>query len=241
MTDEMIISNSAVKTNGTSYTTTASSYRVLLCDDHPVIREAVAGILESSDAMEVVAATSSFDEAVALIEDSDFDIAVLDVHLNGRSGLELAEQIRSTRPEVKVVLLTAFVSDELVLESKKVGVSEILDKNSDTDDIADRVLSVALGRSYLNQSRVAEVTERLKNDGIIDLLALNKTDRQILSLVAMGLSDKEIGARVYLSSQTVRNRISRLLSVLGRKNRTQMALMLNNLDEPIKARFMRDI
>ena len=212
--------------------------RVLVCDDHPIIREAIAGVLESSEHMQVVGVISSFDEGVQFAKITDFDVAVLDVHLKGKSGLELAEHIRIAQPGVKVVMLTAFVSDELIFEAKKIGVSTIIDKNLDTERIADRVLAASIGKTCVDDVVLSDVVSRLKDDGIISLLNLSKVDRQIVGLVAEGHSDKEIGALVFLSSQTVRNRISRILTLLGKSNRTQIALMLNKLDGVIQQRFL---
>ena len=215
--------------------------RVLVCDDHPIIREAIAGVLESSDYMQVVGVISSFDEGVQFVQDLSIDVAVLDVHLKGRSGLELAEYIRIAQPGIKVVMLTAFVSDELIFEAKKIGVSAIIDKNLDTDRIADRVLAASIGKTCVDDIVLTDVVSRLKDDGIISLLNLSKVDRQIVALVAEGHSDKEIGALVFLSSQTVRNRISRILTLLGKSNRTQIALLLNKLDEVVQQRFLSQV
>jgi DNA-binding NarL/FixJ family response regulator len=215
--------------------------RVLVCDDHPIIREAIAGVLESSEHMQVAGVISSFDEGVQLVQAFDFDVAVLDVHLKGKSGLDLAEHIRIVQPGVKVILLTAFVSDELIFEANKVGVSTIIDKNLDTERIADRVLAASIGEICMDDIVLSGVVSRLKDDGVIGLLNLSQVDRQIVALVAKGHSDKEIGALVFLSSQTVRNRISRILTLLGRSNRTQIALLLNKLDEVVQQRFLSQI
>lgn len=215
--------------------------RVLVCDDHPIIREAIAGVLESSDHMQVVGVISSFDEGVQFAQENYFDVAVLDAHLKDRSGLDLAEHIRIARPDIKVVMLTAFVSDELIFEAKKIGVSTIIDKNLDTERIADRVLAASIGKTCVDDVVLSDVVSRLKEDGIISLLNLSKVDRQIVALVAEGHSDKEIGALVYLSSQTVRNRISRILTLLGKSNRTQIALLLSNLDDVVQQRFFNQI
>jgi DNA-binding NarL/FixJ family response regulator len=215
--------------------------RVLVCDDHPIIREAIAGVLESSDHMQVVGVISSFDEGVQFVQDLSIDVAVLDVHLKGRSGLELAEYIRIAQPGIKVVMLTAFVSDELIFEAKKIGVSAIIDKNLSTERIADRVLAASIGKTCVDDIVLTDVVSRLKDVGVISLLNLSKVDRQIVALVAEGHSDKEIGALVFLSSQTVRNRISRILTLLGKSNRTQIALLLNKLDEVVQQRFLSQV
>ena len=117
----------------------------------------------------------------------------------------------------------------------------IIDKSLDSERIGDRVLGASVGKTCVDDVVLSDVVSRLKDDGIISLLNLSKVDRQIVALVAEGHSDKEIGALVYLSSQTVRNRISRILTLLGKSNRTQIALLLNKLDEVIQQRFMSQV
>lgn len=205
--------------------------RVLVCDDHPIVRDALVAVLGTSPDIEVVGTASSYEESVDILDRSSVDVAVLDVHLQGRSGLEIARHIRAGHPACRILFLTAFVSDEVILEASRIGASDLMDKASEPQDIIERVLDVAAGRSFMDQVRLADVFTRLDERGVLTLLSLGKTDRQIMALIAEGKADKQISEEVFLSSQTVRNRISRLLTLLGRDNRTQLALLMNSLDE----------
>lgn len=205
--------------------------RVMLCDDHPIVRDALVAVLGTSPEVEVVGTASSYDESLEILGSTTVDVAVLDVHLQGRSGLEIARHIRQHHPQCRILFLTAFVSDEVIFEASRIGASDLMDKASEPQDIIERVLDVAAGRSFLDQVRLADVFNRLDERGVLTLLSLGKTDRQIMALIAEGKADKQISDEVFLSSQTVRNRISRLLTLLGRDNRTQLALLMNSLDE----------
>ena len=209
----------------------AQPTKVFVCDDHPIVRDALVAVLGSSPEIDVVGGVSSFEDAVALLDAHDIDVAVLDVHLQGRSGLDIARHIRENHPTCRILFLTAFVSDEVIFEASRIGASDLMDKASESQDIIERVLDVAAGRSFMDQVRLADVFSRLDERGVLTLLSLGKTDRQIMALIAEGKADKQISDEVFLSSQTVRNRISRLLTLLGRDNRTQLALLMNSLDE----------
>lgn len=203
----------------------------MVCDDHPIVRDALVAVLGTSPRIDVVGTATSYDESVGILAREPVDVAVLDVHLQGRSGLDIARHIRENHPACRILFLTAFVSDEVIFEASRIGASDLMDKASESQDIIERVLDVAAGRSFMDQVRLADVFTRLDERGVLTLLSLGKTDRQIMALIAEGKADKQISDEVFLSSQTVRNRISRLLTLLGRDNRTQLALLMNSLDE----------
>lgn len=205
--------------------------RVMVCDDHPIVRDALVAVLGTSPQIDVVGTATSYDESVELLARHPVDVAVLDVHLQGKSGLDIARHIRDKHSACRILFLTAFVSDEVIFEASRNGASDLMDKASEAQDIIDRVLDVAAGRSFMDQVRLDDVFTRLDERGVLTLLSLGKTDRQIMALIAEGKADKQISDEVFLSSQTVRNRISRLLTLLGRDNRTQLALLMNSLDE----------
>lgn len=205
--------------------------KVFVCDDHPIVRDALVAVLGTSPEIEVVGAASSYEESVGLLAENSVDVAILDVHLQGKSGLDIGRFIRENHPTCRILFLTAFVSDEVIFEASRLGASDLMDKAAESGDIIERVQDVAAGRSFLDQVRLADVFNRLDERGVLTLLSLGKTDRQIMALIAEGKADKQISDDVFLSSQTVRNRISRLLTLLGRDNRTQLALLMNSLDE----------
>lgn len=205
--------------------------RVFVCDDHPIVRDALAAILKSSDHLDVVGSVSSYDEAMRLLQSEPIDVAVLDIRLGGKSGLELARAIVETHPSCRVLFLTAFASDEVIFEASRIGAADLMDKAADPEAIIERVREVAAGQTFLGDSLLVGVAKRLSERGVLGLLSLSSMDRRIMVFLAEGLTDKQIADHVYLSPQTVRNRISRILSALDKENRTQLALLMANLDE----------
>ncbi len=205
--------------------------RVVVCDDHPIVRDALATVLSSSDHLEVVGAVSTSEEVMDLLDHHPVDVAVLDIRLEGKSGLSLARDIGVKVPTCRVLFLTAFASDEVIFEASRLGAADLMDKAADPSSIIDRIRDVAAGRSFLNDSRLVAVAKRLSERGVLGLLSLSSTDRRIMMLIAEGMTDKQIADQVYLSPQTVRNRISRILGALDKDNRTQLALLMANLDE----------
>jgi len=205
--------------------------RVFVCDDHPIVRDAISAVLAGSEYLDVVGSVSSYDEALDLLKIQPIDVAVLDIRLGGKSGLELGKVIVEHHPHCRVLFLTAFASDEVIFEASRIGAADLLDKAAGPDTIIERVCEVAAGQTFLGDTRLVGVAKRLSERGVLGLLSLSSMDRRIMSLIAEGLTDKQIADQVYLSPQTVRNRISRILSALDKDNRTQLALLMANLDE----------
>lgn len=205
----------------------------LICDDHAMVREALPLVLSQDDDIKVVGTTRGFSDSAELMGHERIDVALIDVRLADESGLALASWIRQTQPDCRVVLLTGRVSDEVLVEACKMGAFDVVEKNASATDLIGRVRSAANGRRMLDDSVMRAAQKRLEDNGVAALRRLGETDRQILRFIGMGMTDKQISERVYLSPQTVRNRISRLLSVLGRENRTQLALLHTQLDDAI--------
>jgi two-component system response regulator DevR len=205
--------------------------RALVCDDHPIVRDALAAVLAGSEYVDVVGSASSYDEALDLLRTQPIDVAVLDIRLAGKSGLELGKVIVEQHPGCRVLFLTAFASDEVIFEASRIGAADLLDKAAGPDTIIERVCEVAAGQTFLGDTRLVGVAKRLSERGVLGLLSLSSMDRRIMALIAEGLTDKQIADQVYLSPQTVRNRISRILTALDKDNRTQLALLMANLDE----------
>jgi DNA-binding NarL/FixJ family response regulator len=204
--------------------------RVLICDDHAMVREALTWILNQSDNVEVVAATTGCDDTIDMMSHTEVDVAIIDVRLVNASGLTVASWIQKEKPQCKVILLTAFVSDEVLVEAAEVGAVDVLEKTAASNELLNRVQDVASGMNFLDGNILREARERLNSRGVLQMLSLDATDKQILSLIGKGMTDKQIGENVYLSAQTVRNRVSRMLTELGKENRTQLALLVTGFD-----------
>lgn len=209
--------------------------RVLICDDHAIVREALATVIDSSPSFRVVAQTEGFEDTIETLASLDIDVVVLDIRLKGSSGLELARRLRADAPSVRILLLTGYLSDEILLEAEAIGVDGIMDKSSEPELILERLASVVTGSRRTGYMVPPEVKRRLDERGVLALLSLSRTDLEILELLGQGMTDKQISQRVFLGAQTVRNRVSRMLAVLGRENRTQLALLFSGLDESARS------
>jgi len=195
-----------------------------------MVREALTWILNQSEDIEVVGVTTGCDDTFELMSRTDVDVAVVDVRLVDATGLSIASWIQREKPNCKVILLTAHVSDEVLLEASQVGASDVLNKSAASNELISRVRDVASGINFLTESMLGDARDRLNSRGVLQMMSLDATDKQILSLIGNGMTDKQIGESVYLSAQTVRNRVSRMLTELGKDNRTQLALLVAGFD-----------
>lgn len=204
---------------------------VLVCDDQELVRDALRVVLSEDDQIEIRRAASGVSDAVSALDADGVDVAVIDVRLPDESGLSIADWIRDNRPSTKVVLISVRVSDELLVEAASLGVVAVVDKSIGVFELSRIVREVSAGRNFLTRDVVRAAQSRLETRGFARLSNLGEVDREIMGLIAQGMSDREIATKVYLSPQTVRNRVSRLLTNLGRENRTQLALMVAEYDD----------
>lgn len=199
--------------------------RVAVCDDHAMVREALANVIGVDPNIEVVGTTDSAAATLALLDAYAVDVLVLDVRLNGESGLELARRVIGSYPGVRVVVLTSYASEGLLVEAYELGASAFLLKTGDASGLVSAIRDVAAGRRLINPADVRAASVAIERNGVGAIRKLDANDRMIASLIAQGYSDKQIAESVFLGLQTVRNRVSRMLSRFDKQNRTQLALM----------------
>lgn len=199
--------------------------RVAVCDDHAMVREALANVIGIDPSIEVVGTTDSAAATLALLDAYSVDVLVLDVRLNGESGLELARRVIASYPGVRVVVLTSFASEGLLVEAYELGASAFLLKSGDASGLVSAIRDVAAGRRLINPAEVRAASVAIERNGVGAIRKLDANDRMIATLIAQGYSDKQIAESVFLGLQTVRNRVSRMLSRFDKQNRTQLALM----------------
>lgn len=203
--------------------------RVAMCDDHDMVRNALAMVLDREPDIEIVAAVASGPELLDLVQHHEVDVAILDVRLKDESGVELAQRLRVDHPACKIVMLTSFESDSALVNSYEAGVSAFLFKTGNADELVSSVRSAAMGLRLINPLAVRDALSRIRTNGAALVEKLDDADRQILRLVADGQSDKQIAEAVHLNVQTVRNRVSRLLNRFGKDNRTQLAVFISRV------------
>ncbi|MGZ6256809.1 MAG: response regulator [Candidatus Limnocylindria bacterium] len=201
--------------------------RLLVVDDHEVVLQGLVALLDRREEFQVVAEAGTVAEAIAAAHRYEPDLVVMDVRLPDGSGVEACREIRSERPETRVVMLTSYPDEEAVLSAIIAGASGYLLKQIRGRDLVAALQSVARGDSLLDPGvteRVLERVRRAASGGEQDELGqLTAQERKILLLVAEGKTNKEIAGEVFLSDKTVKNYVSSILSKLNLERRAQAA------------------
>ena len=200
---------------------------VFLVDDHELVRRGIAGLLEAEPDIEVVGEASTAAQARARILATRPDVALLDVRLPDGSGIDVCRDIRSASSDIQCLILTAYDDDEAIYAAVIAGAAGYVLKDIRGAGLVDSVRKVAAGRSLLDPALTARVVERMRGvaRGDARLDSLSAREKQIMSLIADGLTNREIGLRLSLAEKTVKNYVSGLLSKLGLQRRTQAAVL----------------
>jgi two-component system response regulator DevR len=199
--------------------------RLLLVDDHEIVRRGLRELLEVETDLKVVAEAGSLDEALALNID-EIDVAVLDVRLPDGSGVDLCRLLREKRPEMACLMLTSFADNEALNASVLAGARGYVLKNVRGDDLVSAIRHVAEGEMLLTNDQIERARERLRRQITEDirLESLSAQESRILELLSEGLSNREIAEVMFLAEKTVKNYVSNLLAKLGFQRRTEAAL-----------------
>ncbi len=200
--------------------------RVFLLDDHEVVRRGVRDLLEADGDLVVVGEAGSAEEALRRIPSVHPHVAVLDVQLGDGSGIEVCRDIRSSHPEIHCLMLTSYADDEALLDSVVAGAAGYVLKQIRGNELVESVRKVASGRSLLDPAMTSKVIERLRRGPEQDdrLASLTPQERRILTLLADGLTNRQIGEQMFLAEKTVKNYVSNLLMKLGMSRRTEAAV-----------------
>lgn len=207
--------------------------KVILVDDHEIVREGLRRVLESSGIVEVVGEADRVGRARTVLEETEPDVAVIDVVLPDGDGIQLCREIRSKHPDVACLLLTSFPDDQAVLAASMAGAAGYLVKEAGTSDIVEAVRVAAEGGTLLDRQAVEEKLDALRSRSPEDerLGELTPQEKQVFELIGHGLTNRQIGERMYLAETTVRNYVSRLLSKLDMDRRTEAAALAARLAE----------
>jgi two-component system, NarL family, response regulator DevR len=211
--------------------TAPSVTRIFLLDDHEIVRRGVADLLNSVPDFEVVGEAGTVAEAMRRLPAADPDVAILDGRLPDGSGIEVCRNIREQSPEVKCMILTSYDDDEAIFAAVLAGAAGYVLKQIRGSNLIDAVRQVAAGQSLLDPTVTARVLQRIREGKQEDarLASLNAQERKILILIAEGLTNRQIGERLFLAEKTVKNNVSSLLAKLGMQRRTQAAVFGANL------------
>ena len=215
--------------------------RVFLLDDHEVVRRGLRELLEADDDMVVVGEAGTAEEAYGRIPATTPNVAVLDMRLPDGDGIDVCREIRSTHPEIACIILTSFGDDEAVYAAIMAGAAGYLLKQVRGTDLVDGIRRVAEGQSLLDPNVTARVLERIRtrSDEQDELAALTAREREILTFIAEGLTNRQIGEQMFLAEKTVKNYISNMFAKLGMSRRTEAAAYATRLAER-RAREQRD-
>ena len=204
---------------------TPEKTRIMICDDHEVVREGLRGLISRQESMTVVGEAGTVAEAIEAAARSKPDVVIMDVRLPDGSGVEACRAIRDARSETKVIMLTSYADDEALFASIIAGASGYLLKQTRGQAVVDAITTVASGRSLLDPAVTGKVLERVRESRAEDpaIASLTDQERKVLEGLAEGHTNREIGEKLFLSEKTVKNYVSRILDKLGLSRRAEAA------------------
>ncbi|WP_042424691.1 response regulator [Streptacidiphilus anmyonensis] len=216
----------------------ARTMRIFLLDDHEMVRRGVQDLLDAEPGLEVVGEAATCAQALARIPALRPDVAVLDVRLPDGDGITVCRELRSQLPELACLMLTSFDDEDALLDAIMAGASGYVLKQISGTDLISAVRTVGRGQSMLDPGATTRLMARLRGHSTSqtsqqpDALAeLTDRERDILALIGEGLTNREIGQRLYLAEKTVKNHISRMLAKLGVERRVQAAVIASQAAE----------
>jgi two-component system response regulator DevR len=211
--------------------------RVFLVDDHEIVRRGVREVIDAQDDLEVVGEAGSVDEARLRIPVASPTVVLLDVRLPDGNGVELCRDLRARDPDLQCLMLTSYADDEALTAAVLAGAAGFLLKQIRGTDIVDAIRRAARGEVLLDARAAALVRERLQRRQEQDelLARLTQQEQRILSLIAEGLTNRQIAETMFLAEKTVKNYVSNVLAKLGMDRRTQAAVYRARLDRGVRS------
>ena len=204
--------------------------RVMIVDDHEVVRQGLRAMLETAGGIVVAGEAGGVKESVEVAESVRPDVVIMDVRLEDGSGIEACREIRAARPDIRVVMLTSFADDEALFASIMAGASGYVLKQVRGGDLVQSIKTVAQGGSLLDPAVTGAVLDRLRKGKHLlrdeRLARLSPQEERILTLVADGKTNREIGDELHLAEKTVKNYVSSILSKLEVARRAEAAAYL---------------
>ncbi|MBA2810635.1 response regulator transcription factor [Streptomyces sp. KM273126] len=213
--------------------------RVFLLDDHEVVRRGVHDLLNDEPDITVIGEAATVEQALVRVPALRPDVAVLDVRLPDGDGVTVCRELRSRMPDLACLMLTSFDDEEALLDSIMAGASGYVLKQIRGSDLVSAVRTVAAGQSLLDPSATTRLMARLRGEQSKEpepdgLPGLTAREREILALIGEGLTNRQIGGRLYLAEKTVKNHISRLLAKLGVERRIQAAVIATQAQDRLR-------
>ena len=209
---------------------------VFLLDDHEIVRRGLIDLLHATRDIVVVGEAGTAADALARVPAVRPRVAILDGRLPDGSGIDVCREIKSSLPEVSCLILTSYDDDEALFAAVMAGASGYLLKQIAGRSLTDAIRAVAAGKSLMDPAVTGRLLERLRNPAVTDprVESLTVREREILDLIADGLSNRQIGQRLFLAEKTVKNYVSALLAKLNMQRRTQAAVLGAEVRGPVR-------
>lgn len=210
--------------NGLGRSVMRVSVRVLLVDDHEVVRRGLRDLLDTEEDLDIVAEAGGVDEAVVRAQAGEPDVAVVDMRLPDGDGIQLCRRLRALSVPPYCLILTAFDDEQALLDAINAGASGYLLKQIRGRDLVHAVREVALGRSLLASAMTERMMSRLRENSpsaVDELATLTERERRVLELIGEGMTNRQIAERLFLAEKTVKNHVTSILAKLKLERRTQ--------------------
>ena len=214
--------------------------RVVLLDDHEIVRHGVAELVSAQDDMEIVGEAGTANEILKTIAATTPDIAVLDVRLgdDDGNGIAACREIRSAHPDTQCLILTSFEDDSALVDAALAGAAGYVLKQIRGNDLVDSIRKVAGGAQLLDAAETRMAMQRLRSTETGALEELTEKERRVFDLIGEGFSNRQIGEELYIAEKTVKNYVSSVLAKLGMVRRTEAAALAARLEERQKRKYL---
>ncbi|WP_181312425.1 response regulator [Nocardioides campestrisoli] len=207
--------------------------RVFLVDDHEIVRHGLRALLDAEDDMTVVGEAGTAHDGLAGVLSAMPDVALLDARLPDRSGVEVARELQAQAPEVRTLMLSSYDDDDTLADAFSAGVAGYVLKEIKADSLLDGIRSVAAGQTLVAPAVAARIMARMRERRRLEsaqgLDKLSQQELRILQLIGEGLTNRQIGERLFLSEKTIKNNVTSILAKLGVQRRTQAAVLASRL------------
>ncbi|HTZ09350.1 MAG TPA: response regulator transcription factor [Acidimicrobiales bacterium] len=207
--------------------------QVVIVDDHEVLRAGTRQVLETAPDIVVVGEADDGETALAMVRDLEPDVVLVDIRLPGHSGIEVARRVSAGFPGTKVVILSAYDDPEYLREALAAGVAGYLLKTMPRDELINAVRAAGLGTTVLDAAVSSHLTRPARASSGGDVASLTTRERQVVELVADGLANKTIAARLGISARTIEGHLNHIFAKLGVASRTELVrfALANNLSD----------
>ena len=200
--------------------------KIMIVDDHALMREGLTKILEMEDNLEVVIRAANGNEAIDYIEKNSVDIVLLDINMPNMNGIETLKKMKQMQPEIKIIMLTVYDTREYLIETLNLGANGYMLKDAETDSLIKAIETVYNGGSYIHPNLAGELFKEINRQRVSRNIksgvdALTRREYEVLLLIAEGMSNKDISEHLIISEKTVKNHVSSILRKLELQDRTQ--------------------